>query len=77
MKVKELIEILKTMSQEADVFIELKQSENLLNIDDIKKCKNQFGRESVEIVADWTDFKLDEEEDYFCKEKLAEWARPN
>lgn len=76
MKVKRLIEILQTMPQEASVRINLRQSENMIEISDIKTYKSAVERESVEIIAEWQDFKLDEEEAYFCEEELAEAARP-
>lgn len=80
MKVKRLIEILQTMPQEASVRINLRQSENMIDINTVKKYKGAVvgckPTESVEIIADWRDFKLDEEEAYFCEEELAEEQRP-
>ena len=79
MKVKRLIEILQTMPQEASVRINLRQSENMIDINRLNKYKvTALGKDidEVEIVADWQDFKLDEEENYFCEEELVEAARP-
>ena len=81
MKVKRLIEILQSMPQEANVSINLRQSENMIDIDKVKIYKSAVEgckpTESVEIIADWVDFKLDEEESYFCDLDREEMARPS
>ena len=74
MKVKKLIEILKTMPQDADVFTELRQSENDL---DIVKAEFYQKLNSVCLIADWRDFELDEDEVYWCEKELDEEARQN
>lgn len=80
MKVKKLIEMLLEMPQEADIKINLRQSENMIDINTVKKYKSGVvgykPTESVEIIADWRDFFLDEEEDFFCKEELEEEQKP-
>lgn len=79
MKVKDLIEELQKMPQGAEVKINLRQSENMIEISDIKTYKSAVigckETENVEIVADWRDFSLDEEESYFCEKELEEEAR--
>lgn len=79
MKVKDLIEELQKMPQGAEVKINLRQSENMIEISDIKTYKSAVigckETENVEIVADWRDFQLDEEEVYFCEKELEEEAR--
>lgn len=79
MKVKDLVEELKKLPQGAEVTINLRQSENMIEISDIKTYKSAVigckETENVEIVANWHDFKLDEEEMYFCEKDLEEEAR--
>ena len=74
MKVKDLIEKLKNMPQDADVFTELRQSENDL---DIVKAEFYQKLNSVCLIADWRDFELDEDEVYWCEKELDEEARQN
>ena len=72
MKVKDLIEKLKNMPQDTDVFIELRQSENDLSIKEVKQYEKL---KSVCLVADWRDFSIDEEEVSFIEQELDEEAR--
>ena len=74
MKVKDLIEKLKNMPQDTDVFIELRQSENDLSIKEVKQYEKL---KSVCLVADWRDFSIDEEEVSFIEQELDEEARDN
>lgn len=74
MKVKELIKILKTMPEEAEVFTELRQSKNDLSID---KAKYYEKLNSVCLIADWRDFEVDEDEVYWCEKEQEELARDN
>lgn len=74
MKVKDLIEILKTMPQDADVFTELRQSKNDL---DIAKAEYYKKLNSVCLIADWRDFEIDEDEMYWCEKELDEEAEFN
>ena len=74
MKVKDLIEKLKNMPQDTDVFIELRQSENDLSIKEVKQYEKL---KSVCLVADWRDFEINEEEVYFIEQELDEEARQN
>ncbi|MBO7716243.1 MAG: hypothetical protein J6S85_21945 [Methanobrevibacter sp.] len=72
MKVKDLIEKLKTMPQDMGVFVELRQSENDLSIKEVKQYEKL---KSVCLVADWRDFEIDEEAVYFIEQELDEEAR--
>ena len=72
MKVKDLIEKLKTMPQDLGVFVELRQSENDLSIKEVKQYEKL---KSVCLVADWRDFSTDEEEVSFIEQELDEEAR--
>lgn len=72
MKVKDLIEKLKTMPQDMGVFVELRQSENDLSIKEVKQYEKL---KSVCLVADWRDFELDEEAVCFIEQELDEEAR--
>lgn len=72
MKVKDLIEKLKNMPQDTDVFIELRQSENDLCIKEVKQYEKL---NCVCLVADWRDFEINEEEVYFIEQELDEEAR--
>lgn len=72
MKVKDLIEKLKTMPQDMGVFVELRQSENDLCIKEVKQYEKL---KSVCLVADWRDFEIDEEEVSFIEQELDEEAR--
>ena len=74
MKVKDLIEKLKNMPQDTDVFIELRQSENDLSIKEVKQYEKL---NCVCLVADWRDFSIDEEEVSFIEQELDEEARQN
>lgn len=78
MKVKDLIKLLSGMPQDSYVFVDLRQSENGLNINkvslDTYKC-GDADTKVVNLVADWTDFKLNEEEAYCCEQDLDEMAR--
>lgn len=79
MKVKRLIEILKSMPQEANVKINLRQSTMMIDIDRVNKYKTKcLGKDidSVEIIADWRDFELDEEEMQLCEQEYDEERRP-
>lgn len=57
MKVKELIKRLIDMPQEAEVYVDLRQSTNSLTIDEVYNCGNTV----VSLVVDYRDFELDEE----------------
>ena len=70
MKAKDLIEGLQKMPQDADVFIELRQSENDLEITEIQQYKD-----CICLVANYRDFSIDEEEVYFIEKELEEEAR--
>ena len=70
MKVKDLIEELKTMPQDTDVYIELRQSENDLDIAEIQQYKD-----CICLIANYRDFSIDEEEVYFIEQELEEEAR--
>ncbi|MBQ1392558.1 MAG: hypothetical protein IIY81_03270 [Lachnospiraceae bacterium] len=72
MKVKDLIEELQKMPQDLGVFIELRQSENDLCINEVKQYEKL---KCVCLVADWRDFKIDEEAVYFIEQELDEEAR--
>lgn len=72
MKVKDLIEKLLKMPQEANVLVELRQSENDL---DITKAEYYEKPNSVCLIADWRDFELDEDEVYWCEQELDEIAK--
>lgn len=72
MKVKDLIEELQKMPQDLGVFIELRQSENDLCINEVKQYEKL---NCVCLVADWRDFSIDEEAVYFIEQELDEEAR--
>ena len=79
MKVKRLIEILQTMPQEATIKINIRQSNFLIEIDRINDYKVKvLGKDvdKVEIVGDWRDFELDEEEAQLCEQEYEEEQRP-
>ena len=79
MKVKQLINWLKMMPQEATVRINLRQSKMMIDIERVNEYKTKcLGKEikNVEIVADWRDFELDEEEAELCQEELDEERKP-
>lgn len=78
MKVKQLISWLQSMPQEATVRINLRQSKMMLDVDRVNEYRTKcLGKEikNVEIVADWRDFELDEEEAELCQEELDEERR--
>lgn len=70
MKVKDLIEKLKNMPQDTDVYIELRQSENDLDIAEIQQYKD-----CICLIANYRDFSIDEEEVSFIEQELDEEAR--
>lgn len=79
MKVKQLINWLKTMPQEATVRINLRQSKMMLDVERVNEYKTKrLGKDikNVEIVADWRDFELDKEEAELCQEELDEERTP-
>ncbi len=70
MKVKDLIEKLQKMPQDTDVYIELRQSENDLDIAEIQQYKD-----CICLIANYRDFSIDEEEISFIEQELDEEAR--
>ena len=79
MKVKDLIYWLQSMPQEANVKINLRQSTMMIDIDRVNKYKTKcLGKDidNVEIIADWRDFELDEEEAELCQQEYDEERRP-
>lgn len=79
MKVKNLIELLKEMPQDATIRINIRQSDFLIGIERVNKIKTKvLGKdiEEVELIGDWRDFELDEEEYQMCNLEYEEEQRP-
>ena len=73
MKVKNLIELLKEMPQEATIQINIRQCTCYIDILRVNNYKTKIldkPIDKVEIVGDWRDFELDEEENYICTQVL-------
>lgn len=72
MKVNKLVEILKTMPQDTDVLVELRQSKNVMELRKVKYCEEL---KSVCLIANWRDFELDEDAIYDIEQQLDEEAK--
>ena len=72
MKVKDFIEILKTMPQNADVYIQTQACKNGLKIKDVYNFESE-----VELTADDRDFELNEDGLYEIEKEQDEEAQFN